>query len=226
MGLTDRFIRVAGISIFANLFFLILILIPPGPLPLAAAPFKVFMVASLRSDHIATCLAAKKVLAGVAGENNFTVDYTTDTSLINDTNLAKYQVFLQMQLAPWEMSVGGQKAFEKFIARKKGWVGVHFAGLIRPDRFPPGMPYWQWYEDFFGGVTYTKHASLQKGTLKFEERKHPAMKNMPATLQIIDEWYEFSSSPRPRQCRSTSTINRTARHMAFLSRHSLSPGVS
>ena len=163
----------------------------------AAAPFKVFMVASTRSDHIATCLAAKSVLAKVAGESGFTVDYTTDTSLINDANLAKYQVFLQFQLAPWEMSIGGQKAFEKYIATKRGWVGVHFAGLVKPDHFPAGMPYWQWYEDFFGGVTYTKHANLQKGTLRFEDRKHPAMKNMPASLQIIDEWYEFSASPRP-----------------------------
>jgi type 1 glutamine amidotransferase len=196
MDFTDRFIRFLRISVFANRFFLTLI--PLFSPLLAAAPFKVFMVASTRSDHIATCLAAKKVLAVVAGENNFTVDYTTDTGLINDANLAKYQVFLQMSLAPWEMSAGGQKAFEKFINQKKGWVGVHFAGLIRPDHFPPGMPYWKWYEDFLGGVTYAKHASLQKGTLKFEDRKHPAMKNMPATLQIIDEWYEFSSSPRPR----------------------------
>lgn len=164
----------------------------------APAPFKVFMIASTRSDHIATVLAAKKVLTGMAVENNFMLDYTTDTSLINDANLAKYQVFLQFQLAPWEMSAGGQKAFENFINRKKGWVGVHFAGLIRPDHFPAGMPYWQWYEDFFGGITYTKHASLQKGSLKFEDRKHPATRNMPPTLQIMDEWYEFSASPRAR----------------------------
>jgi type 1 glutamine amidotransferase len=140
---------------------------------------------------------ASTVMAKMAADNNFTVDFTTDTSLINDANLAKYQVFFQMELAPFEMSPGAQKAFEKFIGQKKGWVGIHAAGLVRPDWFPQGEPYWQWYEDFFGGVRYVIHPALQNGTLKFEDRAHPATKNMPASAQFKDEWYEFSASPRP-----------------------------
>jgi hypothetical protein len=30
-----------------------------------------------------------------------------------------------------------------------------------------------------------------------EDRTHPATKNLPATWQVWDEWYEFNKSPRP-----------------------------
>jgi type 1 glutamine amidotransferase len=162
----------------------------------AQAPFKVFMIASKASDHIATSTAAKAGLEKIGADNGFTVDYTLDTSLISEENLGKYQVFFQEHLAPFEVSIPRRAALEKFVAGGKGWVGVHAAGLTQPDWSP--KPYWQWYEDFFGGIKYVTHPALQTGTAIFEDRTHPVTRNMPATAQFKDEWYEWDGNPRPR----------------------------
>lgn len=162
----------------------------------AAGPFKVFMIASPNSDHLVSSMAARDAMIKMGQASGFTVDFTTDTSIINDATLAKYQVFFQMHLAPFEFSLSAQKAMEKFIGRKNGWVGVHAAGLVQPDWQPSNVPYWKWYEDFFGGVKYVTHPALQTGTLKVEDRAHPATLRLPVSFQIKDEWYEFSGSPR------------------------------
>jgi uncharacterized protein len=160
----------------------------------AQAPFKVFMIASKASDHIAMSTRAKDAIAKLGETDGYTVDYTLDTSLINETNLAKYDVFLQMHLAPFEISVGKRPVFEKWITSGKPWVGVHAAGLTG-DQFTGG-PSWTFYTQFFGGITYVVHPALQDGTLLIEDKAHPAFKNLPASFTIHDEWYEWSKNPR------------------------------
>jgi type 1 glutamine amidotransferase len=162
----------------------------------AQTPFKVFMIASKASDHIATSTVARTGLEKIGADNGFTVDYTLDTSMISDANLDKYAVFFQEHLAPFEVSIPRRAAVEKFVAGGKGWVGVHAAGLCQPDWSP--KPYWQWYEDFFGGIKYVTHPALQTGTAIFEDRTHPVTRNMPSTAQFKDEWYEWDGNPRPR----------------------------
>ncbi len=123
---------------------------------------------------------------------------------MNDANLAKYQVFLQMQLGSFEMPPAAQAAFEKFIVDGKGWVGVHAAGLTGMQfvedangNVIPGYTYWPWYTTFFGGVIWSTHPALQNGTLIIEDRTHPATMNLPPSFQLLDEWYEWAQNPRP-----------------------------
>ncbi len=168
-----------------------------GALGLSAqTPFRIFMIASKASDHIATSTAAKAALEKMGTENGFTVDYTLDTSLISEANLDKYQVFFQEHLAPFEVSNERRAAVEKFVASGRGWIGVHAAGLTHPEWFHAGN--WDWYESFFGSIRYVTHPALQTGTAIFEDRTHPATKNMPATAQFKDEWYEWDGNPRAR----------------------------
>ena len=156
------------------------------------------MIASPSGDHMVSSLAAKAAMIKMGQANGFTVDFTTDTGLINDATLAPYRVFFQMHLAPFEFSLSAQKALEKFIAQKKGWVGIHAAGLVQPDWQPANVPYWKWYEAFFGGVKYVTHPDLQMGNLIVEDRFHPATRSLPAAFQVKDDFYEFSGSPRGR----------------------------
>ncbi len=162
----------------------------------AQTPFKVFMIASKASDHIAMSTEAKIQVEKLGAANGFTVDYTTDPALITEANLAKYQVFLQCHFAPFEMSVAQRAIFQKFIDDGKGWVGIHAAGLTG-DQFNPSMPTWTWYTEFFGGITWVVHPALQTGTILFEDRTHPITQNLPASFQLKDEWYEWNKNPRP-----------------------------
>ena len=159
--------------------------------------FKVFVKISRAADHNKMMTAARPFLEKIASENHFTVAITDDNSLVNDANLSKYQVFIQLQEAPFDLSEQEQLAVQKFIEKGKGWVGIHAAGLTGTLYTNPEKKYWQWFEDAMGGVKYTPHPKFQKGTLIIEDHKHPVTKNLPDKMEISDEWYEFDKSPRP-----------------------------
>ena len=73
-------------------------------------PFKVLVVASADPDHDPMIKHAKAFLEKMGTENNFEVFYTRDASVINDENLVQYQVFVQMHLAPFDMTTSQQAA--------------------------------------------------------------------------------------------------------------------
>src|SRR5258706_14993863 len=159
--------------------------------------FNVFVTLSKAKDHIKMMTAAKPFLEKIASENNFSIDITDDTSKINDENLKKYKVFIQLQQAPFDLSYSQQDAIQKFVEQGKGWVGIHAAGLPGKSFVGPGKKYWQWYEDFLGGISYSPHPAYQKGVVVVEDHTHPVMKNLPGRFEVPDEWYEFDKSPRP-----------------------------
>jgi type 1 glutamine amidotransferase len=158
--------------------------------------FSVLVVASRAKDHVKMIAAAKPFLEKMGAENNFSVDFTDDSSKINDENLANYQVFVMLDLAPFDMSYAQQDALQRFVESGKGWVGIHAAGLTGKEFLAPGKRYWQWFEDFMGGVLYSPHPAYQKGSVVIEDRRHPTTKHLPARLDVSDEWYEYDKSPR------------------------------
>ena len=146
--------------------------------------FRVIAVTSRAKDHMKMMTCAKPFLEKMGVENNFTVDVTDDTSQVNDANLARYQVFVMLQEAPFDMSGPQQAALQQFIDQGKGWVGIHAAGLTGKNFVSPDVPYWQWFQDFMGGVVYSPHPAFQKGTVIVEDRTHPVTRNLPETFEI------------------------------------------
>ena len=158
--------------------------------------FQVLVVISKAKDHIRMMESAGLFLEKIAAENNFDVLVTDDSSQINDENLKKYNVFVQLQLAPFDMSSKQQAALQRFAEEGKGWVGIHAAGLTGKSFMKPTRTYWQWFEDFMGGIEYSPHPAFQKGTVLIEDKNHPVTKNLPDKFEVSDEWYEFNKSPR------------------------------
>jgi type 1 glutamine amidotransferase len=159
--------------------------------------FKVLVVASADPDHDPMIIKAKAFLEKLGAENNFDVFYTRDATLINDENLSQYQVFVQMHLAPFDMTPSQQAALQHFISQGKGWVGVHAAGLTGTQFKGTDVPYWMWYEKLMGDIIYSPHPKKQTGTILVEDPSHPVTKNLPPSFSFYDEWYEFNRSPRP-----------------------------
>jgi type 1 glutamine amidotransferase len=158
--------------------------------------FRVLVLASRAADHIKMMAAAEPFFTKLAADSGFTVDYSDDTSKVNTANLRNYQVFVTLQLAPFDMSYPQQDALQKFCEEGKGWVGIHAAGLTGKQFLGSGTRYWQWFEGFMGDVTYSPHPKFQQATVIVEDRTHPATLHLPATFTISDEWYEFNKSPR------------------------------
>jgi type 1 glutamine amidotransferase len=184
---------------FTNKILLALTIVLPMILSSMTQPpaFKAIVILSRAADHAKMMASAGPFLEKMALENNFVADITDDTSKLNDDNLGRYQVVIQLQQAPFDMSVGQQAALQRFIERGGGWVGIHAAGLTGKQFISPSKSYWQWFEEFMGGVVYSPHPAFQKGTVVVEDRQHPATKNLPARFEVSDEWYEFDKSPRP-----------------------------
>jgi type 1 glutamine amidotransferase len=155
----------------------------------------VLVVGSTDKYHNGSVIKGKDFFEKMAADNNFNLTYTRDTAFINDDTLAKYQVFVQLHLAPFDMSGKQQQALQRFIEKGNAWVGIHAAGLTG-KQFHPNDTYWQWFEDAMGGVTYSPHPKFQQGTLVIEDHDHITTKNLPATIVMTDEWYEFNKSPR------------------------------
>lgn len=158
--------------------------------------FRVLAVFSRSDDHEKMMTAAKPFLEKLAKKSHFKLDITDDTSKINDANLKNYEVFVMLQLAPFDMSYSQQDALQKFVEQGKGWVGIHAAGLTGTEFLAPNTRYWQWFENLMGNVVYPPHPAFQQGTVVIEDRKHPVTRNLPAKMVIGDEWYEFNKSPR------------------------------
>jgi uncharacterized protein len=159
--------------------------------------FRVLVISTRAADHAAMIEAAGPALTEMAARNGFGIDFTRDVTRIDDTFLSRYQVLVQLHIAPFEIPMARHAAIERFVEEGKGWVGIHAAGLTGRQFQDPQTPYWQWFETFFGGVVYSPHPAFQKATVVVEDRSHPATKNLPARFEISDEWYEFDRSPRP-----------------------------
>src|ERR1051326_1769037 len=160
--------------------------------------FKTLVVASKAKDHLPMIASAEPFFARLAAEDRFAVDFTDDAGAINEENLNRYQVFVMLHLAPFDMTAPQQEALQQFIEGGGGWVGIHAAGLAGKQFVRLSKTYWQWFEYFLGGVTYSPHPAYQKGTCFVEDREHPATRNLPAEFEISDEWYEFDGNPRGR----------------------------
>lgn len=178
------------------LFFVVCLLFAFSPVEMTPA-FRVLVVTSKAKDHIRMMECAGPMLREIASANNFEVEVTDDTSKINPANLKRFQVFVMLQLAPFDMSPAQQEALQQFASDGHGWVGIHAGGLTGKSFVKPNRTYWQWFEDFMGGIVYSPHPAFQKGTVIIEDRNHPITKGLPERFEVSDEWYEFDKSPRP-----------------------------
>ncbi|HTF20952.1 MAG TPA: ThuA domain-containing protein [Chryseolinea sp.] len=165
--------------------------------PLERRPGKtrVFVIGAVDQYHSPMVQCARAVLEKIARENDLDLHLTTDTAEITLANLTRYDVFIQLHVAPYDLSASQQFAIQQFIIKGKGWIGIHAAGLIGKNLQPKNRHSWKWYWNLLGGANYTPHPPLQEGSVKIEDHDHPVVKNLPPTFMLRDEWYEFDAPP-------------------------------
>jgi type 1 glutamine amidotransferase len=188
-----KFLTVLRIVLLSSLLCIIIMASADGQ----NSHFRVLVVASADPDHDPMIIQSKAFLEKIGSENNFEVCFSRDANLINDDTLKNYQVFVQLHLAPFDMTPSQQAALQHFISCGGGWVGVHAAGLTGTQFKGPDVPYWMWFQKLMGDIIYSPHPKKQTGIILVEDRKHPVTRNLPASFSFYDEWYEFNRSPRP-----------------------------
>jgi type 1 glutamine amidotransferase len=165
----------------------------PGP----EVKFRIVAIAEPgEGQHQQFVQAAKIVLQQMAAENNFAVDYISNTEPINDAFLAKYRLFIQLNYPPYRWTPVAKQAFIRYITRGKGgWVGFHHATLLGDF---DGYAMWPWFSKFMGDIRFTSYIpQFATATVNVEDPSHPAMKGLPSSFAIKgEEWYTWSKSPR------------------------------
>ena len=172
-----------------------------APAPSAAQDsgfrFRVLALAEHGGIHKPFVDAAKVWLNKLASDQHFAVDYIEDTQPIDDTFLAKYKLFIQLNYPPYNWTDKSQAAFIRYIEQGKGgWIGFHHATLL--GEFD-GFQMWPWFHQFMGGVRFKDYiATFVTATVKVEAPAHPIMTGVPASFVIEnEEWYTYDTTPRP-----------------------------
>lgn len=161
-----------------------------------APKFRVLALSESGGHHILFSNAARVWLDKLAVDSNFVVDYIHNTDKIDDQLLEQYNLFIQLDFAPYGWTGKAVAAFQKYITLGKGgWIGFHHATLL--GEFD-GFAIWPWFSDFMGGIRFSDYIpGFADGKVNIEDKVHPVMKDIPPSFVIEkEEWYTYNKSPR------------------------------
>jgi type 1 glutamine amidotransferase len=142
--------------------------------------------AEFRHDSIPAGVAALRQQGGLRG---FSVDATEDASAFTDANLMRYKVVVFLSTTGDVLDASQQSAFERFIRRGGGFVGIHSATDTEYD--------WPFYGALVGAY-FSNHPDIQTATVQVEVSSDPTVASLTRTWMRRDEWYNFRQNPRPR----------------------------
>ncbi|MEU5361926.1 ThuA domain-containing protein [Streptomyces sp. NPDC005925] len=142
--------------------------------------------AGFRHDSIPEGVAAVKRLGETGG---FTVDATEDAAAFTADNLRHYDAVVFLSTTGDVLDAAQQTAFEGYIRKGGGYVGVHAAADTEYD--------WEFYGGL-AGAYFQSHPAIQPATVRVEDHAHPATSGLAKTWNRTDEWYNYRSNPRER----------------------------
>ena len=138
--------------------------------------------------HHASIPDGMKAIQKLGQENGFTVDTTTDASLINEDSLAKYATVIFLNTTGDVLDQYQQADFERYIQAGGGYVGVHAAADCEY--------HWPWYGGLVG-AWFKSHPRQQEAHLKVhKDPKFPITDSLPDPWVRKDEWYNFRALPK------------------------------
>jgi hypothetical protein len=118
----------------------------------------------------------------LAARHNFSVDWHEMTNVFSDKGLEKYDVVIFLNTTGDVLNNEEQAAFERYIKKGGGWVGVHSASDTEYD--------WPWYTKMVG-MMFKIHPAQQTAYLHVEDSNFPGMERFPKKLLWTDEWYQY-----------------------------------
>ena len=137
-----------------------------------------------RHDSIPSAIRA---LQTTAAARSWQISATEDASWFEDVRLDGFDVVVFLMTTLDVLDEAQQAAFERFMRKGRGWVGVHSASDTEYS--------WAWYGQLVGAY-YRTHPGISPARVRVERRNHPSTRGLPAVWQRSDEWYSFSTNPR------------------------------
>jgi cytochrome c len=157
--------------------------------PVESGVFKVLVfskTAAFRHSSIPNGIA---MIRSLGQTNNFSVDATESASMFTDETLSQYAVVVFLCTTGDILDDAQQSAFERFIRKGSGYVGIHSASDTEYG--------WPWYGNLVGAY-FRSHPAIQTATVVVTDPAHPSTAELPVKWVRNDEWYNFQSNPRGR----------------------------
>ncbi|MFZ4574108.1 MAG: ThuA domain-containing protein [Phycisphaerales bacterium] len=140
--------------------------------------------AGFRHDSIPDGIAMIKALGD---SNGFEVVATEDSGLFTDENLGRCACVVFLSTTGDVLNPEQQGAFERYIGKGRGYVGVHAASDTEYD--------WPFYGELVGAY-FKQHPAIQDADISVVEPRHVTTEHLPAVWRRKDEWYCFREAPR------------------------------
>lgn len=166
------------------------ILVAVGSPALQAVPKRLLYLthtAGFRHDVLPLSHEAVRELGHSSGA--FDVTVTEDCSVISEAGLRDYDAVFFYTTGELPLDDAQKRALLEFVRSGKGFIGAHSA----TDTFYK----WPEYGDMIGAY-FDGHPWHEEVTVRVEDPKHPATRNLPSRFEIADEIYQFRNWSRDR----------------------------
>jgi PKD repeat protein len=120
-------------------------------------------------------------------DRGFTLESTSDTSVVTTANLAQYRAVAMLNTTGDLLTGAQQDAFEAYFHAGGGFLGLGSAIETEPD--------WPFMTELLG-TRATSKTPVQTGTVKVADRVHVATKDLPEYWTRTDAWYNFADDVR------------------------------
>jgi type 1 glutamine amidotransferase len=171
--------------------------------PTAKTP-RVLVFTKTTGFRHASIPAALNAVRQLAERSGLAVDATEDAGKFTPRNLARYRAVVFLLTSGDVLDATQQAAFARYIRGGGGYAGVHSAADTEPG--------WAWYGRLLG-THFRTHPQIQEAVVRVTSRSHPSTAGLPRAWTRVDEWYSFTTNPRPR-----------VRVLATLDERTYSPG--
>lgn len=135
--------------------------------------------------------AAQDMFISLAQRNGWNLVITDRAGAFNPSTLRHFQAVVWNNVSGDVLTLSQRKAFQRYIERGGGFVGVHGSGGD-PEYF------WKWYADDLLGARFSGHPhspQFQSARIAVDPY-HPLARNLPGEWVMTDEWYSFRTNPR------------------------------
>jgi type 1 glutamine amidotransferase len=153
--------------------------------------------------HAESIDAASKLFTSLAAKNGWGIYQTENGATFSPLLLAKFDVVVFNNTSGDNFTPDQRAAFKSFIEKGGGFVGVHASGGDYSYA-------WDWYvNDLIGAqfINHTMKPQFQNAAVRFENKDHPATRDMPAAITRKDEWYSFDRSVRAKGYTVLATLD-------------------
>jgi type 1 glutamine amidotransferase len=176
---------------FSLLFFFSLTMCAQEKEPEFETPAHILVFSKTSGFRHESLSSGIKMLFDLSKSQNWIITATEESSAFNYEILSGFDVVVFMNPTGDALNENEQAAFESFMKKGKGMVGIHSAADFEYE--------WPFYGELIGGYFKT-HPPAQTGTVVFEKFDHPAMEPFKGmkSYTTFDEWYTFRDNPRQK----------------------------